>query len=205
MVIEDHGGDNDIINFNTNSSNFRIFFNCNSDSSIEENNIYFVYKDIAKNSSKLLNTLKSFGYNDSPAANGVIHITSTRDDDTNIGAAVKIEKIPLKPLHDVRIVEGNIYQLMQMPRSDDYICARLTERAFNVQDKLSNCPNLLKVEFLFPQKFSTVESANFSSGGSTLDYFADFYLEQTKEPLNDDYREAMRILLTNLARNEREA
>lgn len=118
---------------------------------------------------------------------------------------VTTKPIPLKPLHDVRIVEGNIYQLMQMPRSDDYICARLTERAFNVQDKLANFPQLLKVEFLLPQEFSTGESSNPNAGGSTLDYFADFYLEQTKEPLSDDYREAMRILLTNLARDEREA
>ena len=118
---------------------------------------------------------------------------------------VAIEKIPLKPRRDVRIVEGNIYQLMQMPRSDDYICARLTERAFNVQDKLANFPQLLKVEFLLPQEFSTSESANPNAGGSTLDYFADFYLEQTKEPLSDDYREAMRVLLANLARDDREA
>ena len=125
--------------------------------------------------------------------------------DIDANGKVAIEKIPLKPLHDVRIVEGNIYQLMQMPRSDDYICARLTERAFNVQDKLANFPQLLKVEFLLPQEFSTGESSNPNAGGSTLDYFADFYLEQTKEPLSDDYREAMRILLTNLARDEREA
>lgn len=125
--------------------------------------------------------------------------------DIDANGKIAIEKIPLKPLHDVRIVEGNIYQLMQMPHSEDYICARLTERAFNVQDKLANCPNLLKVEFLLPQEFSVGESANLGAGGSTLDYFADFYLEQTKEPLSDDYREAMRILLTKLARDDREA
>jgi len=120
---------------------------------------------------------------------------------------VTTKPIPLKPLHDVRIVEGNIYQLMQMPRSDDYICARLTSRegALNVQDKLANFPQLLKVEFLLPQEFSTGESSNPNAGGSTLDYFADFYLEQTKEPLSDDYREAMRVLLATLARDDREA
>lgn len=120
---------------------------------------------------------------------------------------VTTEKIPLKSLHDVRIVTGNIYELMQMPPSEDYICARLTERAFNVQDKLADVfPNLLKVEFILPQEISAGDTTtNPDAGGSPLEYFADFFLEQTKEPLREDYREAMRILLTDLARDEREA
>ena len=120
---------------------------------------------------------------------------------------VTLEKILLKPRRDVRIVEGNIYELMQMPRSEDYICAQLTERAFNVQDKLAwTFPNLLKVEPVLPQGVSAGGATiNPNAGGSPLDYFADFFLEQTKEPLRDDYREAMRDLLEKLARDEREA
>ena len=120
---------------------------------------------------------------------------------------VTLEKIPLKPRRDVRIIEGNIYELMQMPRSEDYICAQLTERAFNVQDKLAwTFPNLLKVEPVLPQGVSAGGATiNPNAGGSPLDYFADFFLEQTKEPLRDDYREAMRDLLEKLARDEREA
>ena len=127
--------------------------------------------------------------------------------DLDAAGNVTLEKIPLKPRRDVRIVEGNIYQLMRMPPSEDYICARLTERAFNVQDKLADVfPNLLKVEFILPQEISVGDArTNPDAGGSPLEYFADFFLEQTKEPLREDYREAMRLLLTDLARDEREA
>lgn len=127
--------------------------------------------------------------------------------DLDAAGNVTLEKIPLKPLHDVRIVEGNIYELMQMPRSDDYICAQLTERAFNVQDKLAwTFPNLLKVEPILTQGIAAGDATiNPNAGGSPLDYFADFFLEQTKEPLREDYREAMRDLLDILARDEREA
>ena len=127
--------------------------------------------------------------------------------DIDAKGSVTLEKIPLKPRRDVRIVEGNIYELMQMPHSEDYICTKLTERAFNVQDKLAwNFPNLLKVEFFLRQEVTAGDAAvNPNAGGSPLDYFADFFLEQTKEPLRDDYREAMRDLLDNLARDAREA
>ena len=124
--------------------------------------------------------------------------------DLDANGKVAIEKISLKPRRDVRIVKGTLAELKTFARTEDYICAQLTERAINVQDKLANIfPQLLKVEFLLPQEFSPDEVAN-REGGSTLDYFAEFFQAQTGEPLSDDYREAMRTLLTNLARDERE-
>lgn len=119
---------------------------------------------------------------------------------------VKAEKIPLKPRRDVRIVTGNIFELMKEPYSEDYICAVLTERAINVPDKLSrNFPNLLNVEFRLQEKNSTGDGENIiREGGSTLDYFAEFYFEQTQEKLSDEYRAAMKNCLEELLRDERE-
>ena len=121
---------------------------------------------------------------------------------------VKIEEIPLKPLHDVRIVEGNLYELQNFNRTNDFICARLNQRVINVQDKLANVfPNLLSVEFVLDKNYvSDDEKVTIShASGSILDYFADFFTEQTNEPLSNDYRAEMEKFLEKLARDEREA
>lgn len=127
--------------------------------------------------------------------------------DIDAAGNVTTEKIPLKPLHDVRVVKGTVDDLKRRDKTDDYICAQLTERAINVQDKLAHIfPHMLKVEFLLPQGAWTDDAAtNFNASTSPLEYFADFFSAQTGEPLSDDYRAAMRDLLINLARDEREA
>lgn len=123
---------------------------------------------------------------------------------------VKPEKdpfIPLKPLHDVKVVEGSFAALKDFDRTEDYILARLNERVINVQDKLADVfPNLLGVEFHLEKNFATDDEISTSQAkGTTLDYFAEFFGEQTGETLSDDYCAAMRELLAKLARDEREA
>ena len=117
---------------------------------------------------------------------------------------VQIKKIPLTPRRDVRVVKGTFDELKNFSRTEDYICARLTKRELNVQDKLAwTFPNLLSVEWIFPQNFSEDDAAkNFGAGISTLDYFADFFKAQTGEDLNGDYREAMGDFLTEISKEE---
>ena len=120
---------------------------------------------------------------------------------------VDAKKISLTPRRDVRIVTGTLAELKNFSRTEDYICARLTEREINVQDKLADVfPNLLSVEFILAKNSSTDDKTTTPrEGGSTLDCFADFFSEQTGEILSDDYRAAMQNLLISLARDEREA
>lgn len=120
---------------------------------------------------------------------------------------VDAKKIPLTPRRDVRIVEGNLHELLQRDRTEDYICARLTERVINVADKLNFIfPNLLGVEFILPQGSLADEAANtLREDGSILDYFADFFEAQTGEALTSDYREAMDEFFADLVRAERSA
>lgn len=127
--------------------------------------------------------------------------------DLDEAGAVEIEKIPLTPRRDVRIETGTLHDLLRNGRTDDYICARLTERVINVQDKLAWIfPHLLSVEFDLPQSFSADnESKIFREGTSTLDYFADFFNVQTGENLTAEYRAAMEKFLTEIDRDEREA
>lgn len=118
---------------------------------------------------------------------------------------VKTERIELTPRRDVRVETGTLAELMKLPRTEDYICARLTERAINVQDKLADIfPHLLSVEFVFPQNSSSEDNSagNFGDGVSVLDYFADFFKAQTGEDLSSDYREAMGDFLTDISREE---
>ena len=122
----------------------------------------------------------------------------------NLGA-INVEKIDLKPRRDVKIVKGNIYQLMQSEKTEDYICARLTERVINVQDKLRYVfPHLLSVEFDFPKNDSKIddEAKIFREGVSILDYFSDFYQAQTHESLNSEYRAEMGKFLSEIEKEE---
>lgn len=119
--------------------------------------------------------------------------------------ATKIEKIDLKPRRDVKIVEGTLHDLLQNKKTEDYICAKLTERVINVQDKLSWIfPHLLSVEFNLPKDISKTndETKIFREGVSILDYFADFYQNQTQEALNDEYRDEMGNFLFKISREE---
>lgn len=121
---------------------------------------------------------------------------------------VGTKKILLTPRRDVRIVEGTLFEILKNePRTQDYISARLIERELNTFDKLSGIfPNLLSVEFCLRQNFSYDDSAeeNSHAGGTTLDYFAEFYRKQTGEILSAEYRAAMKDCLEQLARDERE-
>ena len=124
--------------------------------------------------------------------------------DIDDSGAAHVEKIPLTPKRDVKVVSGTFDELKNIPRTEDYICAKLTERVINVQDKLAWIfPNLLSVEFDFLQNFSDDGSTGkFGEGISTLDYFADFFKTQTGEDLSDDYREAMSVFLTEISKEE---
>lgn len=116
---------------------------------------------------------------------------------------VKAEPVILKPRRDVKIVKGTLHEMLRGAKTDDYICAKLTERVINVQDKLANVfPNLLSVEFDLPKKNLDVTENISQKNCSTLDYFADFFQLQTGEPLNNKYREAMGEFLDNIYRGE---
>ncbi|MBR0261826.1 MAG: exonuclease SbcCD subunit D [Selenomonadaceae bacterium] len=117
---------------------------------------------------------------------------------------VETKKIPLIPRRDVRVVKGTFDELKNIPQTEDYICAKLTERVINVQDKLAwNFPHLLSVEFHLPQNFSEDDAdIIFGEGSSVLDYFADFFKAQTGEDLNEDYREAMGDFFAEISKEE---
>ena len=97
---------------------------------------------------------------------------------------------------------------MNYPRTENYICARLTERAINVQDKLADIfPNLLNVEFDLQKKTSdkpNIEEVKRKTI-SPIDYFSEVFFEQTKEDLSNEYRKEMEEFLMEIDRNEREA
>ena len=124
----------------------------------------------------------------------------------NAQGFVSAEKFPLNPRHDVKVFTGTLAELRKFARTEDYISVKLTEREFNVQDKLANVfQNLLNVEFNLQKNLSADDTEKINTAkGSTLDYFADFFSEQTGETLSSDYRAAMENLFIDLARDERE-
>ena len=124
----------------------------------------------------------------------------------NAAGFVNAEKIELKPRRDVRVVKGTFHELLQEKPTPDYICAQLTKREINVHDKLARIfPHLLSVEFILPQNISANnEAKTFRAGTSTLDYFADFFKDQTGENLSGEYRAAVEKVLSEIDRDERE-
>ena len=131
------------------------------------------------------------------------HKKSVTIADIDGSGKVKIDKIPLIPRRDVKIYKGTLAELRKIPRTEDYICAQLTEHEINIQDKLANnFPHLLKVEFLTTHDYNYDEAQEFREGGSTLDYFADFFKSQTGEDLKAEYREAMSEFLSEIGKEE---
>lgn len=64
--------------------------------------------------------------------------------------SVKVERLPLKPLHEVRIVKGTLEEVLEMP-SEDYVRIVLTDKVdldvLDLQDRLHNAyPNVLEIQ-----------------------------------------------------------
>lgn len=113
-----------------------------------------------------------------------------------------VRHVNLIPRRDIRVVNGDLDELMNYPKTHDYIHAKLTTWHLYAMDKLreSAFPNILSIEF----ENVTKKSAAFSNiskpreGVSVIEHFADFYKYSTGHELNGEYHAAMENLLKEL-------
>lgn len=106
-----------------------------------------------------------------------------------------VNLIPLNPLHDMRIIEGTLNDLLK-DSSNDYINAILLDEEELIDpigELRKKYPNILKLEFKNKRNFYNEDSKSMASGNvkdrTPLDLFEEFYLNQNNITLDDELRE----------------
>ena len=121
---------------------------------------------------------------------------------------VNAEKIPLKPLHNVIVEEGQFAELVNRPTCEDYAQIILTDDIYIYETELLRdaFPNFLEVKRKSHlHSYDDEPANNFNKEDSISEQFAKFFQSVTNEPLTDDERTAFEKFLLELERNEREA
>jgi exonuclease SbcD len=124
-----------------------------------------------------------------------------------------IERITLQPRRDLRILEGQLQELINAgatdPGRDDYVMARLTDTGalLDAMSKLRSAyPNTLTIE----RNDSTGNAAGFDAGQDHRkveidELFADFFEDMTGSPLDEESRNLLAGEIAALAYGDREA
>ncbi|MCP5419908.1 MAG: exonuclease SbcCD subunit D [Gammaproteobacteria bacterium] len=125
----------------------------------------------------------------------------------------RVERIPLAPRHDLRIVEGRLPDLLQGPKAgesrEDYLLVRLLDKEALLEPmgKLREIyPNVLHLERpgLFKEgALADVGRDQLRRGEQEL--FASFFEQMTREPLTDAERQVFADVVEALRRSERES
>jgi len=122
-----------------------------------------------------------------------------------------IEKIPLQPLRDMRVLEGSLEELlvagMDDPHAEDYLLIRLTDThaILDLMSKLRQVyPNLLHLErpgLMAQGENVAINRERLRKGEQAM--FGDFYSQVTGDELTEQQRDIIKTSLELLHREER--
>lgn len=122
----------------------------------------------------------------------------------------QIEQRPLLPKRNVRVLEGELAELLAHGRADtqadDYLLVRLTDRhaILDPMGKLREVyPNVLHLEkpgMLEAQGRQQLDRERLQF--SALDMFSDFFTQTSGDAMSDEQASAMRELITTLSREQ---
>lgn len=124
--------------------------------------------------------------------------------------AVTVEAVPLDPRRGVRRVRGRLADLLNGPRSQDYLCVVL-EDAEALLDPFSRLrevyPHLLSVErpFYAPGAARREGAGPHPAERGVPELFADFFVQVTGGPISGPERAELARLVEDWQRQEREA
>lgn len=118
---------------------------------------------------------------------------------------VEIQKLPLKPLRDMRKIRGTYMEVTALPfyegtDTEDYIQVTLTDEE-DIPDGLQKLriiyPNLMRLEYdnKRTRESRTVEGANEVEQKSELELFREFYQLQNNQPMNQAQEDFTRKLI----------
>jgi exonuclease SbcD len=125
--------------------------------------------------------------------------------------AVHVDRVPLLPRHDLKILEGTLDDILSAPISDKgaYYMVSLTnkEPQLDAIGKLRNVyPNVLHIQrpelFKMHHTSSTVQDHRKLS---ECDLFKTFYQETTGGPMNSEQIDYLQNIITDITKKEREA
>lgn len=122
---------------------------------------------------------------------------------------VDVDLIPLKPLRDCRVLEGDLATILndgqKDPHADDYLMVRLSDKTaiLDAMGKLRSVfPNVLHLERtgLMAQRDQLQVSPE-QLKQSELSMFKSFFEQITGDNLNDEQDQAMQAIVSSLYRN----
>lgn len=101
---------------------------------------------------------------------------------------VRVRQAPLYPLHDVRLIEGMLDEIMQMPYSEDYVWITVHDELPPPDAKVTlsvNFPNMMKFSVVNSRtKYDLdVKAAEVMESKSVAELFSDFYRLQNNDQL----------------------
>ena len=101
---------------------------------------------------------------------------------------VKVRTVPLYPLHDVRLIEGRMDEVMRMPYSEDYVWITIHDELPPPDARVTlsvNFPNMMKFSVVNSRtKFDLdVKAAEAMENKSVAELFSDFYRLQNNDQL----------------------
>ena len=129
--------------------------------------------------------------------------------------AVRVERLPLLPRRDVRVLRGSLAEVLERGRQDDgredYMLVELADRGAlldpigRIREVYPNCLQLDRSAF-FSGNASTEAGAPVDHRSRSADeLFADFMQEVTSEPPSAEESAAFREIVEAMERREREA
>ena len=125
--------------------------------------------------------------------------------EVNEGGLVSQKHLPLIPLRDMRILEGELATILENgkvdPNSDDYLLVRLTDKhaILDPMGKLRSVyPNVLHLEKIGIQESSNTKLKKESLKRGELEMFKDFYSQVAGEPMSDEQHELVADLVSGL-------
>ncbi|NIB44960.1 exonuclease SbcCD subunit D [Pseudomaricurvus alkylphenolicus] len=125
----------------------------------------------------------------------------------------EVEKLPLEPLRDMRVIEGELQQILADGRDDsraeDYLLVRLTDRhaILDAMGKLREVyPNVLHLERPgLTSASDTLEVNRERLQKGELNLFEDFFTQVQGESMSDEQHEYMKEVIEQLHRGEQSA
>ena len=101
---------------------------------------------------------------------------------------VQVRKVPLYPLHDVRLIDGTLQEIMRMPYSEDYVWITIRDELPPPDAKVTlsvNFPNMMKFSVVNSRtKYDLdVRATETVENKTVAELFTDFYRLQNNDQL----------------------
>lgn len=117
---------------------------------------------------------------------------------------VNVRTAPLHPLHDVRLIEGKLDELMAMPYSEDYLWVTVHDELPPPDARVTlsvNFPNMMKFSIVNSRTKQDIDvlATQSMENKTTPELFSDFYrLQNNDQELSEAHRTILKKVLEEL-------